>query len=87
MSVTVRVGAALRRAFSGQSEVRAEGVTVREVLEGLGVAAELCDASGAIKRHINIHINDGEDVRFHGGLDCPVGRDDVLTIIAAISGG
>jgi len=87
MPVKVRVGAALSRLLDGRREVEAEGRTVGDVARALGIDERLCDASGTLRRHFNVHVNEGEDVRFLGGLDTPVKDGDVVTILSAIAGG
>jgi molybdopterin converting factor small subunit len=41
---------------------------------------------GALRRFINIYIND-EDVRFLGGLQAPIKDGDSITILPAVAGG
>ncbi len=87
MPVTVRTGAALKSLFGGQREVQAEGATVGELLDNLGIRDRICDQDGRIRRHFNIHINEGDDVRLLGGLDTPVRDGDTVVILSAIAGG
>ncbi len=87
MAITVRTGGALARLFGGEKEVQAEGATIGEILDNLDVKGRLCGDDGAVRRHFNIHINDGEDVRLLGGLDAPVSDGDTVTILSAIAGG
>jgi len=87
MAVKVRTGAALRSLFGGQQEAQAEGATVGELLEGLGVSERLCDTTGKLRRHFNIHVNEGEDIRLLQALDTPVRDGDTVTILSAIAGG
>lgn len=87
MPIKVRTGAALKSLFDGQQELEAEGATVGELLEALGVQDRLCDAVGKVRRHFNIHINEGEDIRLLEGLDTPVKDGDTVTILSAIAGG
>ncbi len=87
MAITVRTGAALKSLFDGQQELEAEGSTVAELLEALAVRDRLCDATGKVRRHFNIHINEGEDIRLLQGLDTPVKEGDTVTILSAIAGG
>ena len=87
MAITVRTGAALKSLLSGAQEAQAEGATVGEILEHLGARERLCDDSGKVRRHFNIHVNDGEDIRLLQGLDTPVGDGDTVTILSAIAGG
>ena len=87
MPVTLRTGAALKSLFGGQREVQAEGATVGELLENLGIRDRICDQDGRIRRHFNIHVNEGDDVRLLGGLDTPVRDGDTVVILSAIAGG
>ncbi len=87
MSIRLRTGAALRSLLGGEQEALAEGHTVGEIVEHLGIGGRLCDGSGKVRRHFNIHVNDGEDIRLLGGLDTPVRDGDTITILSAIAGG
>ncbi|MFQ6133264.1 MAG: NIL domain-containing protein [Armatimonadota bacterium] len=87
MAVTVRVGSALASLLDGERETQADGGTVGEVLDHLGIRERLCDASGELRRHFNVHINEGEDIRLLQGLDSPVQTGDVVTVLSAIAGG
>jgi molybdopterin converting factor small subunit len=42
--------------------------------------------NGALRRFINVYIND-EDVRFLGGLDAPIKDGDSITVLPAVAGG
>jgi len=85
--VKVRVGAALSGLLGGQRELEAEGSTVGDVMRTLGIHERLCEASGKLRRHFNVHVNDGEDVRLLDGLGTPLKDGDVVTILSAIAGG
>lgn len=87
MAITIRAGAALKSLLAGAQEAQAEGATVGEILEQLGACERLCDDSGKVRRHFNIHVNDGEDIRLLQGLDTPVQEGDTVTILSAIAGG
>ncbi len=87
MAITVRTGAVLKSILNGSQETQAEGNTVAELLENLGARDRICDASGKVRRHFNIHVNDGEDIRLLQGLDTPVKDGDTVTILSAIAGG
>ncbi len=87
MSITVRAGAALKSLLGGSQEVQTDGTTVGEVVERLSISERLCDDTGKLRRHFNIHVNDGEDIRLLQGLDTPVKDGDTLTILSAIAGG
>ncbi len=87
MAVKVRVGAALSKLLDGKREVEAEGATVGEIVQALGMKERLCDGSGKLRRHFNIHVNESEDVRLLDGLETPVKDGDAVTILSAIAGG
>ena len=87
MSSTVRTGAALKSLLGGSQEVQANGGTVGELLKHLTIDDRLCDDTGRVRRHFNIHVNDGEDIRLLQGLDTPVKDGDTVTILSAIAGG
>lgn len=87
MAVSVRVGAALSSLLGGKREVEAEGATVGEIVRALGLGERLCDGEGKLRRHFNVHVNEGEDVRLLGGLDTPIKDGDAVTILSAIAGG
>ena len=87
MSITVRTGAALKGLLDDRQEAETNGATVGELLDRLGVRDRLCDASGKVRRHFNIHINEGEDIRLQEGLATVVHDGDTVTILSAIAGG
>lgn len=87
MAVSVRVGAALSSLLDGKREVEAEGTTVGEIVRALGLHERLCDGEGKLRRHFNVHVNEGEDVRLLRGLDTPIKDGDAVTILSAIAGG
>ena len=67
------------------------GETVRAVLAEIERAypalyVNVCDETGAVRRHINIFVND-EHMRECNGLESSLGPGDVVTILPAVSGG
>jgi sulfur-carrier protein len=91
MAVLVQIPAALQKWTRQQSEVHAEGSTVQAVLADLercfpGMQAQLCDNQGAIRKFINLYVND-EDIRFLDGTQTAVKDGDELAIIPAVAGG
>ena len=50
-----------------------------------GIGERLLE-DGALRRFINVYIND-EDVRFLGGLDSQLKDGDSVTILPAVAGG
>ena len=87
MAITVRTGAALKSLLGGQAQVSADGSTVGEVIGNLSISDRLCDDTGQVRRHFNIHVNEGDDIRLLQGLETPLSDGDTLTILSAISGG
>jgi sulfur-carrier protein len=82
----VRLRGTLKQ-FAGGSEHPVEGATVGELLRELerarpAVSGWILDERGLIRRHINVFVN-GES----GREDTPVGPDDRIDVLPAISGG
>jgi len=91
MSVSVRIPTILRTYTGGESEVKAGGTTLREVIADLdvnhpGIAGRILDDSGKIRRFVNVYVGD-EDVRFVEGLDTPTADGAQVSIIPAVAGG
>ncbi|MFF5260254.1 MoaD/ThiS family protein [Actinomadura viridis] len=90
-TVSVRIPTILRNLTGGESEVKAEGATLRAVVADLeanhpGIAARLLDDNGKIRRFVNVYVGD-EDVRFADGLDTPTPEGAQVSIIPAVAGG
>ncbi len=90
-AITVRIPTPLRPMTGGRSEVEANGRTVRDLLADLvrqypGLAGRLVDDRGAVRRFVNLYVND-QDVRDLGGTDAPTKDGDTLSILPAIAGG
>jgi len=91
MAVLVRIPTPLQRFTKNQAAVQAEGTTVLEVLDHLehhfpGIRERLCDDRGAVRKFINLYLND-EDIRFMDGEKTALKDGDELAIIPAIAGG
>ena len=87
----IRIPPVLRASVGGEKEVRAAGGDVGAVLRALAEAhpplqSQLFSADGALNRYVNVYLND-EDVRVLGGLETPVGEEDVLNVLPAMAGG
>jgi molybdopterin synthase sulfur carrier subunit len=83
----VRLRGSLKRLAGGSSNHPIEGDTLVELLRELerahpAVGGWILDERGLIRRHINVFVN-GE----RGGEDTPVGPDDQVDVLPAISGG
>ncbi|CAN2178615.1 MoaD Molybdopterin converting factor, small subunit [Candidatus Nanopelagicaceae bacterium] len=90
MTIEVRIPTILRPYTKDQKAVSAEGSTLSAVITNLdsnyaGLGERLLE-DGALRRFINVYIND-EDVRFLGGLEAPIKDGDSITILPAVAGG
>ena len=90
MSIEVRIPTILRPYTKDQKAVTADGSTLAALIADLdaqyaGLGERLLE-KGALRRFINIYIND-EDVRFLGGLQAPLNDGDSVTILPAVAGG
>ena len=89
MAIEVRIPTILRPYTKDEKTVSAQGATLAEIISDLdtnfGLGERLLE-NGALRRFINIYIND-EDVRFLGGLDAAVNDGDSITILPAVAGG
>ena len=90
MTIDVRIPTILRPFTKDQKSVQATGSSLGALIADLdlnyaGLGERLLE-DGALRRFINIYIND-EDVRFLGGLDSPVKDGDSVTILPAVAGG
>ena len=89
-TVEVRIPTILRPFTKEQKLVSATGADLSAVIADLdaqypGLADRLLE-NGALRRFINVYIND-EDVRFLGGLEAPIKDGDSITILPAVAGG
>jgi molybdopterin converting factor small subunit len=77
----------LRTLAGGQGQHRLDGETIVAVIAGLEaehptVRGWILDERGSIRRHINVYVN-GE----RGAELTPVGPEDRIDVLPAISGG
>jgi molybdopterin synthase sulfur carrier subunit len=91
MSVTVRIPTILRPYTGGAAQVTADGGSLAEVLDALesahpGIRARVLDDDGAIRRFVNVYVND-DDVRFADGLATATPEGTSISIIPAVAGG
>lgn len=91
MAVTVRIPTPLRKFTGDQADVDVQGATVGEVIDNLeaqhsGIKERMVDESGAIRRFVNVYVNE-EDIRFLDGSETDVQDGDQVTIVPAIAGG
>ena len=90
MTIDVRIPTILRPYTKDQKSVQATGSSLAALIADLdlnyaGLGERLLE-NGALRRFINVYIND-EDVRFLGGLEAPIKDGDSITILPAVAGG
>ena len=88
---TVRIPSSLRSFTKGESEVQAQGATVREIFDDLekhhpGLKERICAPAGNVLRHVNVFVS-GDDIRFLQDLATPVEDNAEIDITPALAGG
>jgi molybdopterin converting factor small subunit len=91
MAIEVRIPTILRSYTGGEKAVDGTGGTLAELFDDLdsrytGLRGRLVDDSGALRRFVNVYLND-EDVRFMSGLDTSLSDGDTVTVLPAVAGG
>ena len=91
MGVTVRIPTPLRQFTGDRADVEVSGTTIGEVVDNLeaqhpGIKERVMDEEGAVRRFVNIYVNE-EDIRFLDGTKTPLKEGDQVTIVPAIAGG
>ena len=91
MGVTVRIPTPLRQFTGDRADVEVSGTTIGEVVDNLeaqhpGIKERVMDEGGAVRRFVNIYVNE-EDIRFLDGTETPLKEGDQVTIVPAIAGG
>jgi len=93
MPVTFHIPGALRPFTNGHSRVEIEQspATLGDALSALwtlypGVRDRIATEQGEVREHINIFVGH-ENIRYTGGLACPVSAGSEISIVPAVSGG
>jgi len=91
MPVTIFVPGPLREYCGGARELTSAASNVRGALRGLeqdypSLYRNVCDETGAVRRHINIFVN-ASHMRDRDGLDTALHAGDEVIILPAVSGG
>jgi molybdopterin synthase sulfur carrier subunit len=91
MAIMVRIPSPLRKLTGGQSEIEAKADSIGNLISALdasypGMKDRLCDETGAVRRFVNIYVNE-EDIRFLTHQDTPLKDGDQVSIVPAIAGG
>jgi molybdopterin converting factor small subunit len=90
-TVTVYVPHVLRAYCSGRKQLNLPAASVQAALEELerqypALYGNICDETGAVRRHVNLFINDSH-IRARDGVHSVLEPGDVLSILPAVSGG
>ena len=90
-SVTILVPGPLREYCDGARELNSSAADVRGALLELernhpSLYRNVCDETGAVRRHINIFVNTLH-MRDCDGLETALGPGDELIILPSVSGG
>jgi molybdopterin synthase sulfur carrier subunit len=91
MPVTIFVPGPLREYCGGARALPSAAASVRAALSGLeqdypSLYRNVCDETGAVRRHINIFVN-ASHMRDRDGLDTALVAGDEVIILPAVSGG
>jgi molybdopterin synthase sulfur carrier subunit len=91
MAGVVQIPPTLSQYCGGRTELPVTAGDVRTALAELersypSLYRNLCDETGAVRRHLNVFVN-AAHMRDLRGLDTPLAQGDVMTILAAVSGG
>ena len=90
-AVKVHLPTALRKYCGGAADLPVSAATVGAALQALerehpSLYRSICDETGAVRRHLNVFVN-SDHVRDRDGLGTILKPGDVVTILAAVSGG
>jgi molybdopterin synthase sulfur carrier subunit len=91
MPVKVRIPTPLRKLTHNEELVEIKSSTIAEAIAELqtrypGFQERLLDESGAVRRFVNVYVNE-EDIRFLQNQNTPLKDGDEVSIIPAIAGG
>lgn len=91
MAVSVLIPTPLRKFTNEQESVQVDAGTIGALISALdtqfpGIAARLTDDQGALRKFINIYVNE-EDIRFLDGKETALKDGDTVSVVPAIAGG
>ena len=91
MPTKVRIPTPLRKLTNNEDLVDIGAADIGAAIKELqvrfpGIQERLIDESGAVRRFVNIYVNE-EDIRFLQNLQTPLKDGDEVSIIPAIAGG
>lgn len=90
-NITVFIPGPLRDCCAGAAELVVPGTNLRAILADLeqrypALHRSICDETGAVRRHINLFVNN-DHMRDRNGLDTTLAPRDEVFILPAVSGG
>ncbi len=91
MAKKVRIPTPLRKLTNNEELVEVDASTIGDAIAELqkrfpGIQERLVDESGAIRRFVNVYVNE-EDIRFLQNQKTQLKDGDEISIIPAIAGG
>src|SRR5688500_4895486 len=91
MAKKVRIPTPLRKLTNNEEIVEVNAVTIGDAITELqarypGIKERLVDESGAVRRFVNVYVNE-EDIRFLQNQQTKLKDGDEVSIIPAIAGG
>jgi molybdopterin synthase sulfur carrier subunit len=91
MPIKIRIPTPLRKLTHDEEIVQVVAPTVGGAIAELqtrfpGIRERLLDDAGAVRRFVNIYVNE-EDIRFLQNQETPLKEGDEVSIIPAIAGG
>lgn len=90
-NITVFIPGPLRACCEGAAELLFPATNLRAVLAEVeqrqpALYLSICDETGAVRRHINLFVNN-DHMRDRNGLDTTLAPGDEVFILPAVSGG
>lgn len=87
----VRIPTPLRKLTNNEEVIEVNASSVGQAITELqsrypGIKERLVDETGAIRRFVNVYVNE-EDIRFLQNQETPLKGGDEISIIPAIAGG
>ncbi len=91
MAIKVQIPTALRRLTTGKAQVQCSAANLNELFSALDqqfpdLKPHLRDEAGAMRRFLNVYVNE-EDIRFLGGVDYAFQDGDEVLLVPSIAGG
>jgi len=91
MAVKVRIPTPLRKLTNDVELVEVNAKTIGDAIAELqgqfpGIKERLVDESGAVRRFVNVYVNE-EDIRFLGGNGYAFKDGDEVLLVPSIAGG